>query len=250
MKPAPVPTGAATEKPTTPAPTPALSSSAALRVELQGVCFGYACGPTLLRNLNLTLEPGTMTAISGPNGGGKSTLAYLLLGFFAPTSGVITIAADASDSSPANPTRNTLGWAPQVPQILRASVADNITLGRPANASMTLADTLALTGCETFVAELENGTQTQLGDGRALLSGGQQQRLCLARALYGLPQLLILDEALSMLPPEDELHIVQRIRTRAHPAPTLLCMTHRKHVIDSADAHWLLDGAALLKRGP
>jgi ATP-binding cassette subfamily B (MDR/TAP) protein 1 len=185
----------------------------------------------VLRNFNLTIQPGTCTAIVGASGSGKSTLTSLLLRLYDPTSGTITV-----DSTPLSqlhtPTlRSQMAIVPQNPSLLNASIFANIAYGLPTG-TYTASDITAAArqaGIHDFITTLPDTYATPLGDG-ALLSGGQAQRIAIARALARRPSILLLDEPTSCLDPysaDAVRRAISSLLLPTRPAPaTVLLISH------------------------
>src|SRR5262249_30195743 len=150
---------------------------------------------------DLELRPGETTALVGPSGAGKSTVVDLLLGFVAPTAGRITVGGVDLAECSLDGWRRHIAWVPQRPGILRASVAENIRLGRPAARAAEVRDAAALAGADAFVQALPDGYATLVGDGGRTLSAGERRRIALARAFVRQAPLVLLDEPTADLDP-------------------------------------------------
>ncbi|MBE1536395.1 ABC transporter ATP-binding protein [Actinomadura algeriensis] len=217
------------------------------RVELRGVRFGYDPGHEVLRGIDLTLEPGTVTAIVGPSGGGKSTLVRLLPRFFDPTGGSIVLGgADLRDID-ARELYRTVSFVFQDVRLLRASVADNIALAVPHAGPDEVARAARLAGVHDRILELPRGYDTVLGE-EAGLSGGEAQRISIARALLADAPVLVLDEATAFADPHTE-RAVRRALTTPKDDRTVLVIAHRLETITDADTVVMLDGGTIAERG-
>jgi ABC-type bacteriocin/lantibiotic exporter with double-glycine peptidase domain len=213
-------------------------------IEFRHVSFGYENGPLVLRDVSLTLRPGLITAIMGPNGGGKSTLMNLALGLYRPQSGGLTADGLPYDEVDLHQLRCAVGVVAQDPILFDGTIRQNITYGcsNADYAALTHAATLA--AAHAFICELPEGYDSRVGEGGVLLSGGQRQRIAIARAFLRQPKLLLLDEPTNHL---DHDAVEQLIRNlRALPSrPTVLLVTHLKTIAAAADEVYELDQGEL-----
>jgi ABC-type multidrug transport system fused ATPase/permease subunit len=186
-------------------------------------------------DINLTIDPGTVVALVGPSGAGKTTLIDLLIGVLEPDSGYIKI----SDVSPEIAITNWTGAISYVPQdivITNGSIRENILLGYPSspeNDDLVVA-ALKSAHLDKFIQGLPTGIDFEVGDRGAKLSGGQRQRLGIARALFTKPLLLILDEATSSLDAESEANISESI-SQLKDRTTVVLIAHRLSTVKNAD---------------
>ena len=225
-----------------PAPVP---SPAEASVRLEHVAFSYPARPgPVLDGLDLELAPGETVALVGESGAGKSTVAALLLGFLEPTAGRVTAGGVDLAGCRVDDWRALVAWVPQHPTLLRGSVADNISLGRPASARAVRA-AAGLAGVDRFVAGLPNGYDTVVGDGGRPLSPGERRRIGLARAFLGDAPLVVLDEPTADLDPASVEHVSRAVR-RLSAGRTMLLIAHRPELVAHADRIVRLeDGVAL-----
>ncbi|KAI1648609.1 P-loop containing nucleoside triphosphate hydrolase protein [Daldinia loculata] len=174
-------------------------------IKFENVSFAYPTRPAVMifNNLNFEIPSGTNVCIVGPSGGGKSTVSSLLLRFYNPTSGVITINGMDITKMNAKSLRRRIGMVSQEPVLFSGTVAENIAYGKP-NATRSEIVTAAQKANCGFIADFPQGLETQVGPRGAQLSGGQKQRIAIARALIKDPDILILDEATSALDAESE----------------------------------------------
>ncbi|MFI6447509.1 thiol reductant ABC exporter subunit CydD, partial [Kitasatospora sp. NPDC050543] len=197
-----------------------------------------------LHRTDVTLGPGSTTALTGPSGAGKSTLLSVLLGFTTPDAGRITLTTpdgttyDLADLDPAG-WRRQIAWVPQHPHLFAGTIADNVRLNAPTATDEQLRAALAAAHALDFVDRLPHGTATPLGEGGAGLSAGQRQRLALARAILATDRpLVLLDEPTANLDGESEAAIVDAVRTLADdPTRTLLLVAHRPALLTLATHH-------------
>ena len=219
-------------------------TSTPARIELRNLSFAYPHAQTVLRALHLTVRPGAHIGITGPNGSGKTTLALLLSGLLpAPPA---TLFVDGTDVSDQRDLFGEAAWVPQHGGLLNASLRENLMLGAPSEAQQHIRPALELVGLATFVAQ--HGLDTMVGEDGQGLSGGERQRLALARALVRAPRWLILDEGLSMLPPEEALQVLERLRHWNKRRCTLVNVSHRSAELALADIQFVLDRGALIER--
>jgi thiol reductant ABC exporter CydD subunit len=224
-----------------PAPDPAQ-----VPVRLERVSFAYpARAAPVLADLDLELAPGETVALVGASGAGKSTVAALLAGLLAPTSGrVLAGGVDLATCEPAA-WRARVAWVPQHPVLLRASVADNLALGAPRASRAQLRAAARLAGADGVIARLPDGYDTIVGDGGRALSPGERRRIAMARALARDAPLLILDEPAADLDPEAVAHVAATI-ARLGGERTLLVIAHRPELAAGADRVLRLERGAIV----
>ena len=160
-------------------------------------------------------------------------MAALLLGFLEPTAGRVTVGGVDLAGCRAEDWRALVAWVPQHPALVRASVADNIRLGRPASDRAVRA-AAALAGADVFVGALPSGYETVVGDGARPLSPGERRRIGLARAFLGDPSLVVLDEPTADLDPAS-VEQVSRAVERLGAGRTMLLIAHRPELVAQAD---------------
>jgi len=169
-------------------------------IRVRDVAFRYSQEhPLLYRNLTLALKPGKLTVLTGPSGSGKSTLAKLLLGFYQPTEGVITIDGRDLRHLSANELRQYFGVVPQETYLFSGSIYENLLAANPNATFGEAQQACRIAEIHDFIEKLPQGYNTALGEHGVGLSGGQKQRLAIARALLKRPRVLIFDEAASNL---------------------------------------------------
>ncbi|MEV4126911.1 ABC transporter ATP-binding protein [Nocardia sp. NPDC049707] len=217
------------------------------RVELREVRFGYDPEHEVLRGIDLTLEPGTVTAIVGPSGSGKSTLVQLLPRFFDPTHGAVILGGvDLRELDTRELYRN-VSFVFQDVRLLRASVADNIALAVPHAGRDDVERAARLANIHERILELPRGYDSVIGVD-AELSGGEAQRISIARALLADTPVLVLDEATSFADPRTEQAMRRTLATLAG-ARTTLVIAHRLETIADADTVVMLEHGAIAESG-
>lgn len=209
------------------------------------VSFAYPGRTRVLNALSLAISPGETVAITGENGAGKSTLVHLLMRFYQPTEG--TIQLDGQDISTAEliSLRSQIGLVEQNVVLQNATVAENISFGKPSATDAEIVQAARASHALDFINALPAGMDTLIGDQGIKLSGGQKQRLSLARALLTDPPILILDEATAMFDPEGEISFIEENRELLRQR-TVIIITHRPASLALADRILRLENGRLL----
>jgi subfamily B ATP-binding cassette protein MsbA len=216
-------------------------------VRFEGVRFQYG-ERAALNGLDLELPVGKVTALVGGSGGGKSTVAALLLRFDRPQQGRVLIDGVEVGAYSADSVRSKFALVTQEPLLFAGTVMDNLRFGRPDATDAEVHAAASAAQADAFIRALPNGYQTKIGERGAILSGGQRQRLCLARALVANAQVLILDEATSSLDPEHEAEVQQALATIL-PGRTALVIAHRLSTIANADRIVVMEQGAAVEQG-
>lgn len=222
-------------------------------LRLKNVSFRYPATPEdrpdALRNLELRIPRGSMVGFVGPSGAGKSTVVGLLTGLFPPTSGEMLVDGRPMDSALRRGWARRIGYVPQSPFLLNASIAENIAFSRwGAAVDHARVRQCCRMAAMDFVEELDEGVDTVIGERGVRLSGGQTQRVAIARALYHAPQFILFDEATSALDGAAEQAIQQTIDSlRAHM--TLVVVAHRLSTVRACDIVYWIDGGAMRMAG-
>jgi ATP-binding cassette, subfamily C, bacterial CydCD len=218
-------------------------------ISFRNVSFAYPGDRhAALEDVSFDLLPGRMVALVGPSGGGKSTIAQLLLRFAEPSAGQITLDGRPARDLPAGAWRQQIAWMPQLPYLFNASVADNIRLGNPGASPDQMMHAAHQAGAHRFIQGLPLGYDTVIGERGARLSGGQAQRIALARAFLMDAPLVVLDEATANLDPETEAEI-QASLERLLTGRTSLVIAHRLHTVYRADLILVLDRGRIVQAG-
>ncbi len=220
------------------------------KIRLEALNFAYPSRLDLptISNLNLTINPGETVAVVGSSGAGKSTLFSLLLRFYDPLSGRISIDGISIEQLDPDELRRTMAVVPQETTIFAASVADNILFGKP-NATLADAQNAAkIANAHEFITDLEQGYETQLGERGVNLSGGQRQRIAVARAVLKDAPILLLDEATSALDAQSE-KLVQEALDKLMVGRTTIVIAHRLATILKADRILVMDKGTIIEEG-
>ncbi|MFL2936557.1 MAG: ABC transporter ATP-binding protein [Myxococcota bacterium] len=217
-------------------------------VVLQDIHFAYPDSPDTLSGIDQALRMGQMTAIVGPAGAGKTTLAYLIPQFLTPSRGRVLF--DGNDISEYKLTslRQQIAFVFQETMLFDASIAENLRLGRPEASEDELHEAARTAGALDFIQALPEGFETPLGRAGSKLSVGQKQRLSIARALVCQTPVLILDEPTSALDPDTERNLVAALREASRDR-LVLVIAHRLSTIREADQILFLDAGQIQERG-
>lgn len=203
-------------------------------VEYSQVVFGYQAEKPVLRRLDFTIEPGKKVALVGESGEGKTTISNLLMGLYQPQSGRIKI--DGVDISQVNQAslRQQIATVFQDPALFSGTIRENIAYARPEASDSEVRAAAKAANADNFIAKLENGYDSEIGERGIRLSGGQKQRLAIARAILKDAPILILDEATSSLDSRAE-HLVQQALDHLMKGRTTLIIAHRLSTIAHVD---------------
>ncbi len=216
-------------------------------VRVRDVNFAYVEGQRVLHELSLDIPPGAFFGIVGHTGSGKSTLLSLLLRYYTADEGSIEIGGLPLASIGNERFRNEVGLVPQDPFILAATARENIDMGRGLPLAR-IEQAARAAHAHGFIAALEQGFDTQLGEGGSRLSSGQKQLLAIARALAGEPRILLLDEATSRIDSATE-QIVQEALEELRGKVTIIAIAHRLSTIRAADRIIVLNHGRITEAG-
>ncbi len=233
-----------------PAAPVALPAPAQGRVQFTDVHFAYPSRPerSALHGLNFGVAPGETVAIVGPSGAGKSTVFSLLLRFYDPQKGAVMIDGVDARSSDPDELRKRLAIVPQDVTIFAASIHDNIAFGRPEASREEVRAAAIAAQADEFIARLEKGYDTEVGERGITLSGGQRQRIAIARAILKDAPVLLLDEATSALDAESET-LVQKALDELMTGRTTLVIAHRLATVLKADRILVMDQGRVVEEG-
>jgi ATP-binding cassette subfamily B protein len=219
-------------------------------IEFDSVDFAYQSRQEVpaLRGVSFTVAPGERVALVGPSGAGKTTVLQLLLRFYDPEAGEITLDGVPIRKMKLTDLRRHIALVPQEPVIFADTVAANILFGRPEASRAEVEEAARAAAAHDFIADLPQGYDTWLGERGVLLSGGQKQRLAIARAILRDAPVLLLDEATSALDAESE-RAVQQAVDRLSRGRTTLVIAHRLATVKRADRILVLEGGRLVATG-
>jgi len=217
------------------------------RIEFRNVSFAYDAA-IVLNDIQLVIPKGKSVALVGTSGSGKTTMAGLLPRFFDVTSGQVLLDGRDLRELRINDVRALMGIVTQDSILFNDTVANNIAFGTPGVAQADIERAARIANANEFVMQLENGYQTNIGDGGNRLSGGQKQRLSIARAVLKNPPILILDEATSALDTESE-RLVQEALYKMLEGRTSLVIAHRLSTIQHCDEICVMQQGRIIERG-
>jgi ATP-binding cassette subfamily B protein len=219
-------------------------------IALRGVSFRYPTRPDApaLDGVDLTIRRGETVALVGPSGAGKSTVLHLLLRFYDPQSGAITLDGVDLRAMARADFRRALALVPQDPVIFATSARENIRFGRPEASDADVEAAARAAAAHDFIAALPQGYDTQVGERGMMLSGGQKQRIAIARAILRDAPVLLLDEATSALDAESE-RAVQDAFARLAQGRTTLVVAHRLATVKQADRIVVFDQGRIVAIG-
>ncbi len=226
---------------------PALKITEA-RVEFDDVRFGYRPDEPVLRGMTFGAEPGRMTALVGPSGGGKSTVFNLMLRFYEAGDGSIKIDGQDIAHVSRRSLRGQVAYVGQDVFLFHGSVRENIAIGKPGASEAEIIAAAKAAHAHEFVSGFPNGYETPVGERGAQLSGGERQRIAIARALIKNAQIILLDEATASLDSESE-RLVQDAMNRLCEGRTTIAIAHRLHTITHADRILVVESGTIVESG-
>ena len=218
------------------------------KVEFAHVRFGYAPDQIVLKDVNLTVEPGQRAALVGLTGSGKSTLIGLIPRLYDPQDGRILIDDRDVRSYTLDSLRRQVSFVLQESVLFRASVAQNIAYGKPEATREEIIRAAKLANADEFIARMSNGYETVLGERGETLSGGQRQRIAIARAVIRDAPILVLDEPSAALDPEAEELVFEGL-SRLLQGRTSITIAHRLSTVRRADIIFVLHDGVISERG-
>ncbi|KUK79666.1 MAG: Putative lipid A export permease/ATP-binding protein MsbA [Microgenomates bacterium 39_7] len=202
----------------------------------------------VLKDVSFTIEPGKMTALVGPSGAGKTTIASLLLRFFDPDKGKILLDDVDIKRLSKQELRSYIGLVSQDSNLFATTIAENLRYAKPNATKAEMMEACKIAYADKFISQLPNGLETEIGERGVKLSGGQRQRLSIARTVLANPKIIILDEATSSLDSESELYI-QRALKKLLKNKTSVVIAHRLSTIQQADKIIVLKEQEVLEEG-
>ena len=219
-------------------------------IQLHDVSFSYggSDGKEVLHHLDLTIPQGKFTALVGPSGGGKSTIARLAARFWDVTGGSITLGGRDIRELPLKQLSREISFVTQDNFLFDCSLKENIRLGKPGASDEEVFAAARAAQCEEFIGRLEHGWDTAAGDAGKQLSGGERQRIAIARAILKDAPIVILDEATAFTDPENE-DKIQRSIMALSKGKTLLVIAHRLSTVQNADQIVVLEKGQIVDQG-
>src|SRR5213082_592988 len=218
------------------------------RVEFEHVSFGYDSEHPVLRDVNLSVEPGQFIALVGPTGGGKTTLMSLIPRFYDPTKGRVKIDGMDIRSFTLKSLRDQISYVLQETYLFRATVWENIAYGKPSASRAEIVRAARLANAHEFIVRLPEGYDTVIGERGETLSGGQRQRITIARAIIRDTPLLLLDEPSSGLDAESE-ELVFEALGRLMEGKTSVVIAHRLATVMRAERIFIIEDGSIVENG-
>jgi ATP-binding cassette subfamily B protein len=218
------------------------------RVEFRDVNFAYRTDEPTITNMSFVADPGQMTALVGPSGGGKSTVLNLILRFYNVNSGAIAIDGQDIASVTRHSLRNQVSYVGQDVFLFRATVRENIAFGRSGASEADIIAAAKAAQAHEFISALPQGYDTVVGEPGAGLSGGERQRVAIARALVKDAPLILLDEATASLDSESEYYVQQAVAELCKGRTTLV-IAHRLSTVRHADKILVIEAGQVAESG-
>ncbi len=216
-------------------------------IHLSDVSFAYQEKP-VLHGVNLSIPAGSVTALVGPSGGGKSTIAKLIASLWDVGGGTITIGGTDIRQIPLAQLNGMIAYVAQDNYLFDESIRENIRMGRPSAGDMEVEEAARQSGCHDFILQLEKGYETRAGGAGGHLSGGERQRIAIARAMLKDAPIVILDEATAYIDPENEA-VIQAAVSRLAADKTLIVIAHRLSTITNSDHIVVIEQGRVAARG-
>src|SRR5690554_6165373 len=217
-------------------------------VRFEGVYFSYEPGKEIIRNINFLAPAGSVTALVGSSGSGKTTISGLVASFLNPDSGKVTVDGVDLQQISLDSYRSQLGVVLQDDFLFEGTIRENILFSRPDASAQLVDNAVRAAYVSEFTDKFELGLDTMIGERGVKLSGGQRQRLAIARAILADPKILILDEATSSLDAESE-HYIQASLKELLKGRTTFVIAHRLSTIRQADQILIIEQGEIVERG-
>jgi len=217
-------------------------------IEFDNISFSYHDGTEVLHNISFKTKPGEVTAIVGPSGGGKSTIAKLLAGFWDQSSGRISIGGVDTKNISFKQLAEEISFVSQDNFLFDVSIRDNIRIGKPDATEDEIIAAAKAAHCHEFISKLPDGYNTKAGEAGGAMSGGERQRITLARAILKPASTIILDEATAYADPENEA-LIQEAISNLVKGKNLVIVAHRLNTIKQANQIILIDKGKIIAKG-
>lgn len=217
-------------------------------VEINNLYFSYNPDRELLKNVNINVEPGKTVAIVGPTGCGKTTLINLLMRFYDPNNGVISVDEVNTQDVTRQSLRQNFGMVLQDTWLKSGTIADNIRLGKTDATDDEIIEAAKKAHAHSFIKRLPDGYKTKIGEDGGSLSQGQKQLLCITRLMLCPPPMLILDEATSSIDTRTEIKIQKAFNTLMKNRTTFI-VAHRLSTIQNADLILVMNNGNIIEQG-
>lgn len=217
-------------------------------IEFDNISFSYHDGTEVLHNISFKTKPGEVTAIVGPSGGGKSTIAKLLAGFWDQSSGRISIGGVDTKNISFKQLAEEISFVSQDNFLFDVSIRDNIRIGKPDATEDEIIAAAKAAHCHEFISKLPDGYNTKAGEAGGAMSGGERQRITLARAILKTASTIILDEATAYADPENEA-LIQEAISNLVKGKNLVIVAHRLNTIKQANQIILIDKGKIKAKG-
>ncbi len=218
------------------------------RISFENVSFSYQPQEPVLRNFSLEVSPGETIALVGETGSGKSTIVNLFCRFYEPTEGRILVDGLDYKKMPLQWIHNSLGYVLQSPHLFSGPIRENIRYGNLDATDEEIKEACRIVNAHEFIMDLEDGYDTQVGEGGGMLSTGQKQLISFARAIIRNPSLFVLDEATSSIDTETE-KIIQDAITKVLKGRTSFVIAHRLSTIKNADRILVIRKGEIVEEG-
>ena len=217
-------------------------------VELKNIHFSYDGKTEVLKGISLTIPQGQTVAFVGPSGGGKTTLANLISRFFDPQSGSIKVGGVDLKEISKEELMNTISFVFQNSHLIKASILENVRMGRPDATREEILAALHNAQCDDILEKLPQGADTVIGTQGVYLSGGEQQRLAIARVMLKNAPIIILDEATAFADPDNETR-VQAAFSKLSKGKTVIMIAHRLSTVAGADKIYVICDGQIAESG-
>ena len=217
-------------------------------VELNDVHFSYDGKNEVIRGVSMNIGAGQTVALVGPSGGGKSTLAGLMARFFDVKSGSIKVGGSDIREIPKEELMNAVSFVFQDSKLIKATIAENVKLGKPDATDEEVAAALHTAQCDDIIQKLPDGADTVIGTKGVFLSGGERQRIAIARAVLKNAPVIILDEATAFADPDNEAK-VQKAFSELSKGKTVIMIAHRLSTVADADCIYVIKDGLIAESG-